>query len=129
MIVPGDKMNLTVKNELVRNLDGKIKFWQASKAAREHYQIAVWVEGPDTELDSIEQVEYILHPTFKRSVLLARFRANKFRITFWTWGLFTIRVRIYFKTGEKQEIDYFLTYELPPDDGTNYQLVVSTSAS
>ena len=46
----------------------------------DHWRWSVWLDGPATELDSIEQVEYVLHPTFHKPVREISDRATNFRL-------------------------------------------------
>jgi transcription initiation factor IIF auxiliary subunit len=113
-------MAFSVERQIIRNPEGKIKFWKPNENAREHFHIGVWIEGSEKDLDSIERVEYILHPSFRRNVRSSASRKNKFSITIWTWGMFMIDVEIHLKDGAKEKIQYYLDYELPVDNGNNY---------
>ena len=113
-------MSLHFKNQIIKNQSGQIKYKVFHEGGKEHYHIGVWVEGDDNELDSIQRVEYLLHPTFKRPLRSFESRDNKFSVTFWTWGMFMIRVSIFFKNGIIEKRDYYLGYELPEDNGSNY---------
>jgi transcription initiation factor IIF auxiliary subunit len=111
---------LEIKHQVVRNPDGKIKYQVFSPGGKEHYHLGVWIEADTAELDRIARVEYLLHPTFSRRLRQSANRDNKFSVTFWTWGMFKIGVRVFYKDGTTGDIDYVLSYELPPDDGSNY---------
>jgi transcription initiation factor IIF auxiliary subunit len=113
-------MTISIRNQVIQNPDGKIKFWRPPGKTSEQYHIGIWVDGDDNELDRIAKVEYLLHPTFRRRRRSSENRANKFQITIWTWGLFTIDVTVHFKDGSTNAFNYLLSYTLPPDDGTNY---------
>ncbi|MBP6897037.1 MAG: hypothetical protein KBC94_21685 [Pseudacidovorax sp.] len=116
-------MTLTVTRQVIKNPAGKIKFWKPSGNGREHFHVGIWIEGTKSELDSIEHVEYTLHPSFKRPIRSSSNRANKFSITIWTWGMFMIDVAIHLRDGSIHRIQYYLTYDLPEDDGGNYVAV------
>ena len=113
-------MAFTIDKQVIKNPEGKIKFWKPDGNSPEHYHLGVWVEASDQELDLVERVEYTLHPSFKRPVRSSANRSNKFSITFWTWGMFMIDVVLYLHDGTTRQIQYYLSYDLPEDDGTNY---------
>lgn len=113
-------MAFSVERQVIKNPEGKIKFWKPSENGREHFHVGIWIEGSDKELDSVDHVEYTLHPSFKRPMRSSSSRNNKFSITIWTWGMFMIDVAIFMKNGETHNIQYYLSYELPSDDGSNY---------
>jgi transcription initiation factor IIF auxiliary subunit len=120
-----DASRFTGKAQVIRDPQGKVKFWQRTEISREHFHIGIWIDGDPTDLDNVQQVEYELHPSFRRRNRFSRNRQNKFGITIWTWGLFNVHITILMKDGSKAEMDYFLDYQLPPDDGTNYIQVAS----
>jgi transcription initiation factor IIF auxiliary subunit len=115
-----------VKSQVVRDSKDRIKFWQRSEASREHYHVGIWIEGDAVDLDRVDQVDYLLHPSFNRQTRTSRNRSNSFSITIWTWGLFDIHLTLHMTDGTKTELDYLLDYDLPPDDGSNYVQVEST---
>jgi len=83
---------------------------------KKHFHLGVWVDASQRELDEIEFVEYTLHPTFKKTNRHSRNRPNNFSITFWTWGVFNIKIAIHLHSGEIVNMDYYLEYELPSDN-------------
>lgn len=113
-------MTFAPKAEAIRDSEGRIKFWQRTAKSREHYHVTTWLEGDPAELDRVRQVEYELHPSFRQRFRSATNRENKFAIMFWTWGLFNARMIIQLKDTSEIEIEYFLEYDLPPDNGDNY---------
>jgi transcription initiation factor IIF auxiliary subunit len=74
---------------------------------------AVWVEGPESELDGIEYVEYTLHPTFPKPVRRIRDRATKFRLETGGWGVFTIYAKAVRKDGSVVPLEHELTLRFP----------------
>jgi transcription initiation factor IIF auxiliary subunit len=113
-------MNLQVKCQIVVTDDGKVQYRKPVAGGREHFPISVWIDGSASDLRSIASVEYLLHSTFRRPSRSSENSLNKFLITFWTWGMFNIAVTIHFKDGTTEKIPYYLSYELPPDNGSNY---------
>jgi transcription initiation factor IIF auxiliary subunit len=116
-------MAFSVERQLIKSAAGRIKFWTPSENGREHYNVAIWIEGSPSELDSVNHVEYTLHPSFKQPARTSSDRESKFLITIWTWGTFKIDVAIHLRNGAVRHVQYYLSYELPPDDGTNYTAV------
>tara|TARA_R110001583_G_scaffold7501_4_gene37143 strand:- start:95 stop:448 length:354 start_codon:yes stop_codon:yes gene_type:complete len=105
---------------LIKNPERKIKYKKFKEDGREQFHVGIWVDGSEEELDQVERVEYLLHPTFKNRLRTSRARSNGFSITFWAWGTFNVEVTIY-KTNKKNEsFEYPMTFDLPADDGTNY---------
>ena len=60
----------------------------------DRWRWSVWLEGPHEELDSIDHVTYILHPTFHEPVREIRDRSPKFRLDTSGWGTFTIHAKL-----------------------------------
>jgi transcription initiation factor IIF auxiliary subunit len=78
----------------------------------------LWIGGPDSELDAIEQVIYKLHSTFPDPVRKVKDRASRFRLETSGWGVFTIRVRVIGKDGSPlATLQHRLVLEYP--DGTS----------
>jgi len=73
----------------------------------------VWIEGPDEELDQIDQVVYILHPTFSNPVRTCSDRASKFRLDTFGWGTFTIYAKVVRKNGTQLKLQHDLVLEYP----------------
>ncbi len=113
-------MSLQVKSQVIKNPDGKIKYRKLNPDGSEHFHLGVWVDGSTSELKTIHSVDYELHPSFRNPMRHSENLENKFGITFWTWGMFDIAVTVTLKNGTEQHLDYYLSYDLPPDDGTNY---------
>tara|TARA_R100001377_G_scaffold85109_1_gene70323 strand:- start:584 stop:940 length:357 start_codon:yes stop_codon:yes gene_type:complete len=113
-------MTFSIHRQLIKTPQGKIKYWRPKEVGREHYHVGIWVEASEDELDTLEFVEYKLHASFKKPNRISRARGNKFSITVWTWGMFSIEVILHFKNGEIKQIPYYLSYDLPADNGENY---------
>lgn len=114
-------MTLSIKCQVIRTPQGRIKIKRFNQGGNEHYHIGIWVNGSDQDLDAVDYVEYLLHPSFKNRERSSSNRANKFSVTIWTWGMFEIDVVVHLKTGGKERINYYLSYELPEDTGEEYQ--------
>ncbi|MBV8816793.1 MAG: hypothetical protein JO022_00475 [Acidobacteriaceae bacterium] len=77
---------------------------------------AVWVDGTPEELDSVDHVTYILHPTFHNPVKVVHNRETKFRLEATGWGTFTVYAKVMFRNGEESTIQHDLVLVYP--DGT-----------
>ena len=113
-------MTLSFDRQIIKTTQGQIKYRIFHEGGREHYHIGIWLEGSDSELDEVERVEYELHPSFKRRLRTSTNRDNRFSVAIWTWGMFNIDATICFKDGSTAKRSYYLSYDLPPDTGTNY---------
>jgi transcription initiation factor IIF auxiliary subunit len=73
----------------------------------------LWIDGPEEGLDEIDHVVYILHKTFPDPVRTIDDRASKFRLETSGWGVFTVNVRLVFKTGEEERLKHDLVLRYP----------------
>lgn len=116
-------MGYRLKNSVIRDPSGRIKFRRLKAGGHEHYHIGVWLEADsEREMDRVALVEYELHPSFKERTRTSTNRSNDFSITFWSWGTFVIRALLHL-VGEEADfvrVEHQLEYDLPADDGTNY---------
>lgn len=79
---------------------------------------SVWIEGPSSDLDSINSVTYILHPTFSKPMRVITDRAANFRLDSEGWGTFVIRADIAMKNSEKTTLSHELRLEYPDGSAT-----------
>ena len=80
----------------------------ASQADDGRWHWSVWIDGPDAELDQVESVEWVLHPTFPNPVVLVKQRRTKFRIGRTGWGEFEINANVTAKDGSRQHLKHRL---------------------
>jgi transcription initiation factor IIF auxiliary subunit len=80
------------------------------------WQWSVWLNGESDELDSIDHVVYILHPTFIDPVRRVDDRTTNFRLDTSGWGTFTIHARIVHRDGHETALEHNLVLLYP--DGT-----------
>ncbi|GHB94328.1 pYEATS domain-containing protein [Cerasicoccus arenae] len=113
-------MKFQAKHSIIRSVDGRIKYKVFNLGGREHYNIGIWIDGSNRDLDQVVRVDYILHASFSNRVRTSRNRLNNFSVTFWTWGMFDIPIKIHLQNGKVEEVNYYLEYKLPPDDGSTY---------
>jgi len=82
---------------------------------KDSWKWSVWVEGDNTELDSVESVEYTLHPTFPNPVQVKNDRASKFKLTTSGWGTFTIYAKIRKNDGDVVDLEHQLVLNYPDE--------------
>ena len=80
----------------------------AQAAGEERWNWSVWVDGPDTELDQVDSVEWILQPTFAPSAVLVTDRESKFKLDSTGWGEFEINALVRVKGGSQQHLKHRL---------------------
>lgn len=96
----------------------KIQQWQEFDGDN-WWKWAVWVEGSDQELDKIDYVEWILHPTFKDPIRKVRNRTENFRLQTGGWGVFPIVARLHKKDGTTGNLQHRLRLFLPDGSENN----------
>jgi hypothetical protein len=80
----------------------------ASPKSEARWNWSVWIEGNDAELDSVHEVTWKLHPTFKQPVRRVDTRATKFRLDSVGWGEFTIYATLKIKDGRSKSLQHWL---------------------
>ena len=71
------------------------------------YDWVVRLEAPSPDqLDNIEKVEYVLHPTFPHPVRMVIDRSNLFAMSSSGWGEFEVGVKVYFKDGTMEKLKH-----------------------
>jgi hypothetical protein len=81
----------------------------ASPKSDARWKWSVWIEGSDAELDSVQEVTWKLHATFKQPVRRVDTRATKFRLDSIGWGEFTIYATLKMKSGRPKSLQHWLT--------------------
>ncbi len=68
------------------------------KEEREYYRLRIWIDADEPSiLDSISEVKYHLHPTFKSPLRIETDRASKFALATAAWGEFNMFAEIVFR--------------------------------
>jgi len=75
---------------------------------------SVWIDGPDTELDQVESVKWVLDPTFPEPIVRVRQRQSKFRLDNSGLGEFEINAHVTAKDGRRRHLKHRL--RLPEAD-------------
>ena len=74
-----------------------------------YWNWSIWIKAPKEEMQKIDKVVYILHPTFTNRVRETKSIKTKFKLKSSGWGEFTIYIQIYFKEGQDP---LYLTHDL-----------------
>lgn len=79
-----------------------------SEASGTHnYDWEVHLDAPSPgQLDRIERVEYVLHPTFPDPVRISTDRSSSFSVSSRGWGEFDIGIKIHFKDGTVEKLKH-----------------------
>lgn len=92
---------------MVVKIDNASKYLK-TKGDMNWYKWKIFLKGSDDELDGIEHVTYILHPTFPNPIRKITDRASGFELSASGWGEFEIKAKIKYKTGKINAITYWL---------------------
>jgi transcription initiation factor IIF auxiliary subunit len=87
---------------------------QESKyVGNDRWEWSVRLDGSPEELDSIDRVTYVLHPTFHHPVREVTDRSTKFRLDTSGWGTFTLRAKVQYKDGRELPLQHDLVLVYP----------------
>lgn len=78
------------------------------------WEWTIFIKASPDVLDSIEYVQYTLHPTFVdpvQKVSKTTDPQHPFGLTRTGWGVFEVPVKVAFKTGTQQNLRYMLRFE------------------
>ncbi len=89
-----------------------IQQWEEYEGS-DWWKWAVWIEGTKEALDSVDFVEWTLHPTFPNPIRTSRDRASKFRLQTGGWGVFPIVGRVQLKDGQQIKLRHYLKLHYP----------------
>ena len=78
------------------------------KYARPYYRWRVFVDEPRSVLETIQQVEYVLHATFPEPFQVSKNRESGFELVNEGWGEFTILITIRYTDGTALKTSYYL---------------------
>lgn len=92
--------------------------WNYADNDRWDWEVYLFSDNP-SDLDSVEYVKYILHPTFPNPVRIVKDRANGFRLRTKGWGTFLIRAFVYLKNGDKIKLEHSLDLKYDPPRGSS----------
>ncbi|MEM6264719.1 MAG: pYEATS domain-containing protein [Bacteroidota bacterium] len=69
------------------------------------------------DIDQIESVEYILHPSFPKPRMIRTDRDTKFELKTNGWGVFLIRAFAKTLDGKKIRLEHYLQLSYDPEEG------------
>ena len=82
----------------------------------DRWKWSVWLDGTSEELDKVDHVIYILHPTFHDPVRTVKDRSTGFRLDTSSWGTFRLHAKVIQHDGQETVLDHDLVLLYP--DGT-----------
>lgn len=71
------------------------------------------------ELDKVDLVEYVLHPTFSDPIRRTTDRRNAFALRTAGWGTFELKAFAHLKDGSRKKLTHELKLEYEPAEGTS----------
>ncbi len=71
------------------------------------------------DLDKVEHVEYVLHPTFSNPVRTISDRESNFALRTQGWGTFPLTAFVYTRDGQKQKLVHEIELLSDPPSGTS----------
>jgi transcription initiation factor IIF auxiliary subunit len=93
---------------------------------RWHYKGGEWWEweaflddAGSGELEQVDHVEYVLHPTFPNPIRTVNDPEGGFILKTAGWGVFTLKAFVYTKDRKKYKLTHDLELYRTPPDGTS----------
>ncbi|MBQ0961729.1 TIR domain-containing protein [Ideonella sp. 4Y11] len=80
----------------------------------DYWKWRAWIEGD--ELGEVEQVVWILHPSFAKPRITVKTRDNGFRLDASGWGTFLLRAELSLQGGRTQALRHNLRLEYPDEE-------------
>jgi tetratricopeptide (TPR) repeat protein len=83
------------------------------KTSEKTWDWTVFIQGPEHILDQVDSVEYTLHPSFRSPQQIVRNRGTGFHafpLSESGWGVFTVKIRVFFKNGHVQHLSHLLRF-------------------
>jgi len=100
-------MNLKLRND-----------WKYIGDDRWDWEVYLVSDNPD-DLDTVENVKYILHPTFQNPIRVINKRQGGFRLKTDGWGTFSITAFVNFKSGKKLKLLHDVELNFDPPTGSS----------
>jgi hypothetical protein len=86
---------------------------------KDYWRWSAWIEAEDAELDQVEEVVWILHPSFRRPRRIATERSDKFRLKTAGWGTFLLRAEVVLQDRSRKPLKHYLRLEYPESSETD----------
>lgn len=81
----------------------------------DYWKWNAWIEANDAELDAIEKVVWLLHPTFAKQRIPTKDRSTNFGLESAGWGTFVLRAEVTLKNRETHQLRHNLKLEYPEE--------------
>lgn len=81
----------------------------------DYWHWRAWIEAEPAELDAVQEVAWILHPSFSQTRVVVRDRATGFRLESAGWGTFLLRAELLLADGQKRALRHALRLEYPDE--------------
>ena len=99
-------MAISLTNDVVK-VEGKWYTWRAYLAA----------DNPN-ELKNVKQVEYVLHPVFKNSIVTVKNSENYFELVEKGWRPFNLKATVYYADGTSPlSLEHWLEFDHSDNSG------------
>ena len=69
------------------------------------------------EMDKVDHVEYILHPTFRNPIRRVDTKEDGFKLATTSWGTFDLKAFVHFKDGSKKKLTHEIELQENPEAG------------
>jgi hypothetical protein len=79
----------------------------------DYWHWRAWIEAEPAELDAVQEVAWILHPSFSQTRVTVRERGTGFRLESAGWGTFLLRAELLLADGQKRALRHALRLEYP----------------
>jgi transcription initiation factor IIF auxiliary subunit len=90
--------------------------WEMVKKDWWHWSVFL-DDGGSGDIEKVDYVDYVLHPTFPNPRRTIRDRTTHFKLSTSGWGTFMIRAFVHTKNNEKIKIDHTLVLKYDPPQG------------
>ena len=86
---------------------------ESSFEGEDWWKWSVWIQGPDSELDQVREVTWVLHRTFPKPVRVVKDRQSNFRLDASGWGVFRIFATLALEGDKQLELHHDLELRYP----------------
>ncbi len=76
-------------------------------------------DGGTGQLDDVNSVEYVLHPTFKKPLRKITTRNNQFAMKTNGWGTFKLKAFVSMKDGSREKLTHYIELCSDPVEGVS----------
>lgn len=101
----------------------------ADYVGADYWSWSACIDATPDELDQVESVVWILHPTFEPSRVENRSRQTGFKLTTSGWGTFLLRAELHLRGGELRSLSHMLRLNYPNDEEAMSSAVSNVSAT